>query len=89
MNDVFADMIDVTVIIYLDDIPIYSGNLSEHKAMFRRYSEDSELMDSLSELISASFMSLLWIPRIYAITEGLTMALYKVRLSRIGLNLKS
>jgi len=30
MNDVFADMIDVTVIIYLDDILIYSGNMSEH-----------------------------------------------------------
>ena len=32
MNDVFADMIDVTVIIYLDDILIYSDNMSEHKA---------------------------------------------------------
>jgi len=32
MNDIFADMIDVTVIIYLDDILIYSGNMSKHKA---------------------------------------------------------
>jgi len=32
MNDIFTDMIDVTVIIYLDDILIYSGNMSEHKA---------------------------------------------------------
>jgi len=35
--------------------------------MFRRYSEDSKLMDSLSELISASFTSPLVIPQIYAI----------------------
>jgi len=31
MNDIFADMIDVIVIIYLDDILIYSNNISEHK----------------------------------------------------------
>src|SRR5882724_9940913 len=32
MNDVFADMINVMVIIYLDNILIYSDNMSEHKA---------------------------------------------------------
>src|SRR5882724_4277601 len=32
MNDIFTDMIDVTVIIYLDDIIIYSDNMCEHKA---------------------------------------------------------
>jgi len=32
MNDIFVDMIDVIVIIYLDDILIYSDNISEHKA---------------------------------------------------------
>src|SRR5882724_9088500 len=32
MNDIFADMIDIIVIIYLDDILIYSDNISEHKA---------------------------------------------------------
>src|SRR5882672_1040571 len=35
MNDIFADMIDVIVIIYLDDILIYSDNISEHKAHVR------------------------------------------------------
>jgi len=59
MNDVFADMIDVTVIIYLDDILIYSDNMSEHtKPMFRKYSKDSVLMGFLPELTSVSFMSL-------------------------------
>jgi len=32
MSNVFADMIDVTVIIYLDDILIYSDDMSNHKA---------------------------------------------------------
>ena len=31
MNDIFADLLDVCVIIYLDDILIYSDNLAEHK----------------------------------------------------------
>ena len=32
MNDIFADMINITVIIYLDNILIYSDNMTEHKA---------------------------------------------------------
>ena len=32
MNDIFTDMIDIIVIIYLDDILIYSNNISEQKA---------------------------------------------------------
>jgi len=31
MNDMFTDMLDVIVIIYLDDILIYSDNIYEHK----------------------------------------------------------
>jgi len=30
MNDIFSDLLDVYVIIYLDDILIYSNNMSEH-----------------------------------------------------------
>ena len=32
MNDIFMDMIDIIVIIYLDDILIYSDEIFEHKA---------------------------------------------------------
>jgi len=30
MNDIFSGLLDVCVIIYLDDILIYSNNMSEH-----------------------------------------------------------
>ena len=32
MNEIFADMLDVCVIVYLDDILIYSDDMSQHKA---------------------------------------------------------
>src|SRR5882724_3396058 len=35
MNDIFVDMIDVMVIIYLDGILIYSNNISKHKLHVR------------------------------------------------------
>ena len=31
MNDIFADMLNVSVIVYLDDILIYSNNIDIHK----------------------------------------------------------
>jgi len=30
MNEVFSDLINVSVIVYLDDILIYSNNLAKH-----------------------------------------------------------
>jgi len=30
MNDIFSDFLDVCVVIYLDDILIYSNNMSKH-----------------------------------------------------------
>ena len=30
MNDIFSDMVDVCVVIYLDDILIYPNNINEH-----------------------------------------------------------
>ena len=31
MNDIFMDMIDINVIVYLDGILVYSDDLMEHK----------------------------------------------------------
>ena len=31
MNEVFSDLIDVSVVVYLDDILIYSNNLAKHR----------------------------------------------------------
>jgi len=31
MNDIFSDLLDVSVVIYLDDILIYSDNMDDHK----------------------------------------------------------
>jgi len=35
MNDIFGDMLDVQVIVYLDDILIYSDNPADHKEHVR------------------------------------------------------
>ena len=35
VNTVFADMLDITIIVYLDDILIYSDNLEDHKKHVR------------------------------------------------------
>ncbi|KAF8749954.1 hypothetical protein RHS01_09608 [Rhizoctonia solani] len=40
MNDLFRDLIDVTVVIYLDDILIFSENPEEHPAMLKKYCPD-------------------------------------------------
>ena len=31
MNDVFSDLLDVCVVVYLDDILIYSDNITQHR----------------------------------------------------------
>jgi len=31
MNDIFSDVLDIFVVIYLDDILIYSDNMDNHK----------------------------------------------------------
>jgi len=58
MNNIFSDMIDIQVIIYLDDILIYSDNISEHKAHVWEILWDSMLMDFLPVQTNASSTSL-------------------------------
>ena len=69
MNDIFSDLLDVCVMIYLDDILIYSNNMSEHhrhvkevlkylyKASFyaktEKYEFHSELVEYLGYILSS------------------------------------
>ena len=32
MNDIFANMIDISVVVYLDDILVYSNDPKQHSA---------------------------------------------------------
>ena len=36
MNDIFSNLLDVCVMIYLDDILIYSNNMSEHHQYIKK-----------------------------------------------------
>ena len=74
MNDIFSDLLDVCVMIYLDDILIYSNNMSEHhwyvkevlkhlrKAGFYAKAEKckfySELVEYLEYILSLSSLTM-------------------------------
>ena len=34
MNDIFSDLLDVHIIVYLDNILIFSDNLTDHKKLY-------------------------------------------------------
>ena len=53
MNDIFSDLLDVHVIIYLDDILIYSDNPADQRNMSVRSSAVFVLMVSMLVWISA------------------------------------
>jgi hypothetical protein len=53
MNDIFSNMLNVCVIVYLDDILIYSDNKEFTANMSERYSDDSAKMAFMLELINA------------------------------------
>src|SRR5882724_7848148 len=81
MNNIFADMIDVTVIIYLDNILIYSGNISKHKAhvqeVLRRLRANGLFVRADKcefHVTSCEYLGYMLSPK------GLTMALYKVQI---------
>src|SRR5882724_3215035 len=81
MNDIFTDMIDVIVIIYLDDILIYYNNISEHKAhvkeVLRRLHTNGLFARADKckfHITSCEYLGYMLSP------EGLTMAPYKVQI---------
>ena len=70
MNNIFSDLLDVCVVIYLDDILIYSNNMSEHHwyvkevlkhlrkaglyAKVEKYEFHSKLVEYLGYILSPS-----------------------------------
>src|SRR5882724_2279870 len=81
MNDIFVDMIDVMVIIYLDDILIYSNNISKHilhvKEVLCRLHANGlfACADKCKfHVTSCEYLRYMLSP------EGLTMAPYKVQI---------
>src|SRR5882724_7053808 len=81
MNDIFVDMIDVIVIIYLYDILIYYDNISEHKlhiweVLHRLHANGLFAHADKCEfhVTSCKYLGYMLSP------EGLTMAPYKVQI---------
>src|SRR5882724_6330655 len=81
MNDIFVDMIDIIVIIYLDDILIYSDNISQHilhiKEVLHRLCTNRLFAHADKcefHVSSCKYLRYMLSP------EGLTMAPYKVQI---------
>jgi len=74
MNDIFSDLLDICIVIYLDDILIYSNNMSEHhqhvKKVFKHFHKaglyakaekcefHSELVEYLGYILSHSGLTM-------------------------------
>src|SRR5882724_8579639 len=81
MNDIFADMIDVIVTIYLDDILIYSNNISKHKAHIKEVLCRLHANGLFAHADKCEFHITSCEYLIYMLSpEGLTMAPYKVQI---------
>ena len=74
VNDIFSDMLDVHVIIYLDDILVYSDDPKEH--MFAKYSDRTDSTANQKSATSIKTLSTIsdsysrktdskWIPQRY------------------------
>src|SRR5882672_1577375 len=81
MNDILADIIDIIVIIYLDDILIYSKNISKHKAHVLEVLQTLQANGLFAHadkcefhVTSCKYLGYMLSP------EGLTMAPYKVQI---------
>ena len=87
MNDIFMDMTDINIIVYLDDILVYSGNLAEHKhhvweVLWRLHANGLFAHADKCEfhVTSCEYLGYMLSP------DGLTMAQTRSKLSKIGLN---
>ena len=81
MNDIFAHMIDICVIVYMDDILIYSDNIAEHQKHVREVLHRlcgnglfSRANKCEFHVTSCEYLAYMLLP------DGLTMASYKVQI---------
>jgi len=71
MNDLFSDLLDICIVIYLDNILIYLNNMSEHvkkvlKYLYKtglytkaeKYKFHSELVEYLEYILSPSSLTM-------------------------------
>ncbi len=69
VNDIFADMLDVSVVVYLDDILIYSDNPVDHqehvRKVLRRLRANWALLQRIQMRVSPGLRG---IPRLHPIT---------------------
>jgi hypothetical protein len=54
MNDIFCDMVDVCITIYLDNILIYSDDPTQHKSVSEKSYATFGFMDFMHEQTNAS-----------------------------------
>jgi hypothetical protein len=57
MNDIFRDLLDVCVIVYLDDILVYSRNKEEHEQHLRQVFERLKEHQLYAKLSKCTFFA--------------------------------
>jgi len=81
MNDIFSDLLDVCVVIYLDDILIYSNNMSEHHQHVKEVLKHLRKADLYAKAEKCEFHSELVEYLGYILSpSGLTMSDDKVKI---------
>ena len=55
MNKVFMEFLDKFVVVFIDDILVYSKNKDEHKEYLRWFLESSENINYMPSLANVSF----------------------------------
>jgi len=89
VNTVFADMLDVCVVVYLDDILIYSEDMESHQQHIREVLHHLWLHGLFAKLEKCKFHSDLVEYLGYHLSpDGLTMSPDKAKPSSTGLNLE-
>jgi len=89
MNNIFSDLLDVCVVIYLDDILIYSNNISEHHRHIKEVLKHLQKAGLYAKAEKCKFHSELVEYLEYILSpSGLTMSNNKIKIIQDWLELK-